>query len=454
MPDGVRTTPPDPSEPEVTTAEHRLLRGVRLNLSLWSGGITLAVLVVLGIVLYVAVDRSLAATGTAQLTATADIITGGRPDPDDLGAAGFRFGGPGSGTFSLVADGEGGVVLGDGPIRGDMPEGLPFIGGIEAAKAVAGRDIRNSTIATDTPVRVLTEPVRVRGQMVYLQVVGDRTTEVRTLTVLVIVLVVGGVFALLIAVGAGAGFASRALVPIRRSLVAQREALRRQREFAADASHELRTPLAVIRASVDDLERHRSEPVVAVGSALTDIRDEVDHLTSMVDDLLLLARSDSGALELERIPVDLGDVASDGASSLAVVATERGVTVTVDPEPAEVSGDPARLRQLVMILVDNAVRHAPSGGHVSVQVRSDGSEATLVVDDDGPGIAPDDLPRVFDRFYRAAGAPGEGTGLGLAIAAWIVERHDGRIEAANRPAGGARLTARIPLLRTGATTTT
>ncbi len=452
MPDGVGPTAIGASDPEVTADEHRLLRSVRLNLSLWSGGITLAVLVVLGIVLYVAVDRSLAATGTAQLTAAANIITGGRPDPDDLGEGGFRFGGPGSGTFSLVADGEGNVVLGDGPIRGDMPEGLPFIGGIEAAKAVSGRDIRNSTIAADTPVRVLTEPVRVRGQVVYLQVVGDRTTEVRTLTVLVVVLVVGGLVALVVAVGAGAGFASRALVPIRRSLVAQREALRRQREFAADASHELRTPLTVIRASVDDLDRHRSEPVALVGSALTDIRDEVDHLTSMVEDLLLLARSDSGTLELERIPVDLGDVASDAASSLAVVATERGVAVTVDPEPAEVSGDPARLRQLVMILVDNAVRHAPSGGHVSVQVRSDGPDATLVVDDDGPGIRPEDMPRVFDRFYRAAGAPGGGTGLGLAIAAWIVERHDGRIEATNRLTGGARFTARIPLIR--ATTTT
>jgi signal transduction histidine kinase len=100
-----------------------------------------------------------------------------------------------------------------------------------------------------------------------------------------------------------------------------------------------------------------------------------------------------------------------------------------------------------MILVDNAIRHAPSGTNVSVLVRADGPDATLIVDDEGPGIRPDDLPRVFDRFYRAAGAPGGGTGLGLAIAAWIVERHDGRIEAANRPTGGARFTARIPLAR-------
>jgi signal transduction histidine kinase len=114
-----------------------------------------------------------------------------------------------------------------------------------------------------------------------------------------------------------------------------------------------------------------------------------------------------------------------------------------------VSGDPARLRQLVGILVDNAIRHAPSGSQVDVRVRTDGPDAVLVVDDSGPGIRPEDLPHVFDRFYRAAGAPGGGTGLGLAIAAWIVERHGGRIAAANREGGGARFTVHLPLLRQG-----
>jgi signal transduction histidine kinase len=121
--------------------------------------------------------------------------------------------------------------------------------------------------------------------------------------------------------------------------------------------------------------------------------------------------------------------------------------VVVDPIPAEVRGDPARLRQLVGILVDNAIRHAPAGSRVDVRVRTDGSDAVLVVEDEGPGIRPEDLPRVFDRFYRAAGAPGGGTGLGLAIAAWIVERHGGRITAGNSESAGARFTVRLPLER-------
>jgi len=474
MPDGVVAPEPvDRPQPEVTPAEARLLRGVRNNLALWSGGITLAVLVVLGAILYVAVERSLAASGTAQLVAQADALTGGRHDPEgEPPPGGLIFGGPNSGTLQLVLDSDG------VPVRGPVPGGLPLMESVDAARATGQRDIRSATISmtrvtvflpgstqpaaatpdeveqtTVTPVRVLTDPVSFRGQSFYLQIVGDRTTEVRTLRILVIVLVVGGLVALLAASGVGAAYARRALVPIRRSLIDQREALRRQREFAADASHELRTPLTVIRASVDDLSRHASEPVASVGSALTDIRDEVDHLTAMVDDLLLLARSDSGAMALERVPVDLGDVASIAAAALSRPATERGVEVLVDPAPAELTGDPARLRQLVTILIDNAIRHSPKDGRVLVRVRTEGTDATLVVEDDGPGIRAEDLPRLFDRFYRAAGAPGGGTGLGLAIAAWIAERHDGRIEAANRPEGGARFTVRLPTARPAAEST-
>jgi signal transduction histidine kinase len=459
MPDGVPTpTLPTARADEVTPDEARLLRRVRLQLTLWSGGITLALLLALGAVLYLAVDRSLASSGTAELVAQANAITGQRSTPNsDLPSGGFVFGGPGSGLFTMVLD-ETGAQVGPGP---RIP-GLPVEAAIDAVKTTGQRDIRETSIdvggtvvggsgtilrATTTPIRVLTDPVTFRGRQLYVQIVGDRTAEERTLRVLVLVLIVGGAIALLIASGVGAAYATRALVPIRRSLIQQREALRRQREFAADASHELRTPLTVIRASVDDLERHPTDAVGSVGSALGDIRDEVDHLTAMVEDLLLLARSDSGAVALERVPVDLGDVASAGASGLARPAADRRVDVVVDPEPAEVTGDPARLRQLVAILVDNAIRHAPSGTRVDVRVRADGADALLVVDDAGPGIRPEDLPHVFDRFYRAAGAPGGGTGLGLAIAAWIVERHGGRIAATNRDGGGARFTVRLPLDR-------
>jgi signal transduction histidine kinase len=200
------------------------------------------------------------------------------------------------------------------------------------------------------------------------------------------VLLVGGFLVVLVAVAFGWLYAQRA-VPIRDSFAAQRTALRRQREFAADASHELRTPLTVIRSSLEHVLRHQDRTVSESREALDDIDAEVSHLTAMVDDLSLLARSDSGAVAIERMPLDLGDVAFDAASALGRSAEARGVHVEVDPEPAMLEGDAARLRQLVTILVDNAVRHSPRGGSVTVSVRAVGPTNVIEVADEGPGSA-------------------------------------------------------------------
>ena len=442
MPDGI-LPPTESSAPELAaeTADSAMIRHVRRNLVLWSGGTTLLILVALAIALYVAAASSLASAGVAQLDARMAIIRGERPNPDDSSRYGYIFGGGGSGTYALILGPDGNPIL--GPRDQGPPPGLPYTPGVDAA-ATVGHDIR-TTVVADTPVRILTQTVIVPDRGTFtVQIVQDRTTEQQTLQVIQIVLVVGGLLVLIVSFGFGTIYARRALVPIRESLVSQRSALRRQREFAADASHELRTPLTVIRSSVEYLERHRDEPVADVGSALEDIDDEVRHMTAIVEDLLLLARSDSGAVALEHVPVDLGDVAADGASAMGKPATDRGVHVEVDPQPAVVAGDPARLRQLVMILIDNAIRHSPIDGRVGVAVRAEGGGASLVVEDDGPGIRPEDLPHLFERFYRAPGAPGGGTGLGLAIAAWIVDRHGGRIEVANRSEGGARFVVSLP----------
>ena len=177
-------------------------------------------------------------------------------------------------------------------------------------------------------------PVRIGDTLLLIKILGDRTAEVQTLTVLLIVLAVGGMLVLGASLMVGWVYAERALVPIR-------DALRRQREFAADASHELRTPLSVVRGSVEDLRRNADQPVATVGHALDDIEGEVDRLTALVDDLLLLARTDSGVVELAAEPADLAEIALDASGALVAVAQRRDVRIEVDAQPVPLIADPA-----------------------------------------------------------------------------------------------------------------
>ena len=429
----------DPESP-AEVEEAPLLRRTRWRLIAWSGGLTLLIIAVLGVSVYAAVAGMMNANVTVPLERRAETIAAfvtqsGFPGRPQVGVA---FGGDAGGTIAFVVGPNGSVQGGAGI---ELPQGLPDTQGVTAAQKT-GSDVRDATVS-GIPIRVYSLAVTGPDGTYVVQVIGDRTAEERLLSTLALVLGLGGLAAVLLAVAAGYIYAGRALVPIRASIRRRQDALRRQREFTANASHELRTPLTVIRTSVDDLRRNRDSRVQDVGEALDDIDSEVSHLAALVDDLLLLARTDSGAVELTHVPVDLADVAAEAAWLLAPIGARHGVTVVVDPRPAELLGDPLRLRQLVTILVDNAIGHSPAGGTVLVRVRREEQAVTLDVLDDGPGIRDTDLDHVFDRFWRADDAPAGGTGLGLSIARWIVERHGGIIAASNRPEGGARFEARI-----------
>ena len=460
MADGKRVDPRDDGAEQVALAdEARLVRRVRWRLVAWSALSTLVVLLVLGAGLYAAVAGTLQGASVDQLSARVTPwvtrFTGGT-DPDNGAGAdnpngsqfGFQAGAGNTFLFAFDASGQP-VQLGRQPVV--VLSGMPEPGSLAAAgSAATGRDVREVDVqlgAATLPARLLTQRfVYVAdGQTYYLQALQDRSTEVATLASLLVTLLIGGLVVVLASFVLGYLYASRALVPIRQSFATQRLALRRQREFAADASHELRTPLTVIRSSVEHLQRHPERPVGESKEALDDIDAEVAHLTSLVNDLLLLARSDSGAVPLERMPLDLGDVAVDAVSVLERVAGDRGVRLTVDPSPAMLTGDPARLRQLVTILVDNAIRHSPRGGTVEVTVRGEDGIAWVQVTDEGPGVSLEDMPHVFDRFYRSPDAPSGGTGLGLAIARWVAERHGGRIGVATRETGGAMFRVELPV---------
>jgi two-component system, OmpR family, sensor histidine kinase CiaH len=227
-----------------------------------------------------------------------------------------------------------------------------------------------------------------------------------------------------------------------KSLAPVAAAFERQQNFVADASHELRTPLAVIRANAEYLQQVQPDSEEA-----SEILAETDRLAALVDALLALARGQGGA-PADR-PVDLGELVSSSAQSMRPLAVDRKVALDVAATPGlEVRGNPDQLRQLVLILVDNALRYTPEGGTVRVEAHRNDGTAVVAVSDTGIGIAPDALKHVFQRFYRADEARTRsdgGAGLGLSIAEQLVTDHGGRISAESRPGSGSTFRVSLPL---------
>jgi heavy metal sensor kinase len=219
------------------------------------------------------------------------------------------------------------------------------------------------------------------------------------------------------------------------------------RQLSADAAHELRTPLTILKGEIDVALRGTPSADEA-RRVLASLREEVDRLSALVEDLLFLARSDAGAMTLAAEPIDLRAVVDDAVPALHALAEQRHTTLTrtPSPEPLPIHGNPPMLLRVLLNLVDNATRHGGTGVHVTVAATRDGSSAVLTVADDGVGIAPEDQTRIFDRFYRADRArSGEGTGLGLALVRSIVELHHGTIAVDSAPGRGSRFRVRLPL---------
>jgi len=223
---------------------------------------------------------------------------------------------------------------------------------------------------------------------------------------------------------------------------------RRKTRFVSDVSHELRTPLTAIRGAAETLLDGDVEPEDQQ-RFLTTIALEAERLGRLANDLLTLQRIEGATGELPIRQVDLRLAADRAAAMLEPLLEDRDVTLTVNGRAPLVLGDQDRLQQVVLNLVDNASRIVGEGGHVQVELTAEGDRAVLSVIDDGPGIPDEDLPRLFDRFYRADSSrtrQSGGAGLGLAIVRAIITAHGGRIEAANRPGGGARMTVVLPAL--------
>jgi two-component system, OmpR family, sensor kinase len=238
----------------------------------------------------------------------------------------------------------------------------------------------------------------------------------------------------------------------------------RMRRLVADASHELRTPLTTIRGFAELYRQTSAGSATEAGALMRRIEDEAARMGLLVEDLLLLARLDQHR-PLRLTPVELPVVVAESMEAARAVAPDRPITMELGQgaERLVVAGDDARLRQVVGNLLSNALTHTPAGTPVTVRLRDTGGEAVIEVMDEGPGLAPEQAERVFERFYRSdasrvrriAGpdaAPSGGTGLGLAIVAALVAAHRGRVEVDTAPGEGATFRVRLPLAaQTGAT---
>ncbi len=268
-----------------------------------------------------------------------------------------------------------------------------------------------------------------------VQVARSMEPEEDALHGLLAFMLLGSAASIALAAAGGWFVAGKSLAPVV-------DAFERQQVFVADASHELRTPLAVIRANAEYLQQEQPESEEAA-----EILTETDRLTALVDSLLALARGEGGATA-DR-PLDLGEIVTASAQAMQPLAADRKVALDVDTVPGlDVRGNPDQLRQLIVILVDNALRYTPEGGRVSVEAHRNDGTAVVAVRDTGIGIDRAALKHVFERFYRADEARNRadgGAGLGLSIAEQLVNDHGGRISAESAPGRGSTFTVSLPL---------
>lgn len=262
-----------------------------------------------------------------------------------------------------------------------------------------------------------------------VQFIRSVDSERAILDQLLMILLIGGGLGSLVAIAAGYFLAGRALVPIKKSW-------EQQQQFVSDASHEIRTPLAVIQSRTDLLFQEPSATIEEKAVDISIISKEVRRLNKLVSSLLTLTRSDSNQMELKKVNFFLDKLVVDIMEQYEDIAAYQEKSITsVAPEPIEFFGDQERIHQLLVILVDNALKFTDKGAKISLSCVKNISTIVLAVEDNGIGIPNEDIPKIFDRFYQVekSRTTNEGSGLGLSIAKWIVEAHQGMMKVTSEP---------------------
>lgn len=256
-----------------------------------------------------------------------------------------------------------------------------------------------------------------------VQIVRDTTAEEEMLNTLFLILVIGCSIGSLCAIGIGFFLAGRALIPIQNSW-------EKQQQFVSDASHELRTPLAVIQSKTDVLFQSPSATIEEKAMDISTISKECRRLSKLVSNLLLLARSDSNQIEMDKKTFEMDKLLEEIVDPYREIASyqEKEMILKVEHD-ISFMGDRERIHQMMVILLDNAMKYTNKGGHIQIECTQTNSSIRIRVKDDGIGVKDEDIPKLFDRFYQGdkARSASEGAGLGLSIANWIVEKHYGKI---------------------------
>jgi signal transduction histidine kinase len=464
---------------------------IRLRLTIGYVGVLTAILIVFSAVVYTflnfsllsEVDRTLhdrAAQVGASIAAQNDPLIVLRTGLIDLPALDV-FSTPA--VYIQVVRGDGSVARSSQNL-GDQR--LPLDADLQAINMQNQTGIKTLVLDNGVRLRMISAPISVAGEMVGAVQVGHPLSDVDAMLQQVLVLLMGGTVAtIILAGGIGLLMSWLALRPIDRitqtaGRIARAQDLGRrlpvpttddevgrlvstfnamlerldrlfqaQQRLGADVSHELRTPLTTIRGNVDLLRRGAADDPDERAAALDAIQAETDRMNRLVADLLLLAQAEAG-MRLEKQPVELDTLILQVYRQAQLMATTRfpsGERVAIHlghEDQAIVEGDPDRLKQLLLNLVDNALKYTPPGGHITLSLYRDYDWVRVSVVDTGIGIPPDALPHIFDRFYRAQREGRKGVGLGLSIARWIAEAHDGRLTVESQVGQGTTFVLWLP----------
>jgi signal transduction histidine kinase len=420
----------------------RLIR-LRLRLTIWYGATLGLIILLLGAGLFVAISHQLSKQLDDSLhSATLELIRAARiRELEHAGPQGRVF----DAVDELTIPGRVLYLL---DIHGNPIKPATVDAWIRQAAAEAAR-VGEATVQHEVPgdktLRLHAQRFRLgsRTQLVAVAVADQEELEDKYADLIAAFAAIA--FAALVLVAAG-GF-----VLVRKSTAPIERSIEFMRRFMADAAHELRTPITILRtrAEITLQQPREAESYVA---ALRSVEAEAHRLGGIVDSLLVLARADTGERQIEKEKIFLDDVALDAAGAAQLVARQKNVDITVDEfEEAPVEGDPALVRQLIMILLDNAVKFTDAGGQVRVRVSMHDGSPTFRVEDTGIGIKAEELSRVFQRFFRGETARSRtnGAGLGLSIASWIAREHGAEISLTSEPGKGTNVIVTFPRVTAG-----